>query len=145
MNTATRERRLTRLADYLEELPRTKRFNMGTWGEHHGKHEPAEMNYCGTEACALGHAAMMPEFKRAGLKLEWMHHTPWNGIGAGWWEAEISFKSRMADRAGALFFGLSGSEAYDLFYTQRSKPRVIARLRKLAKLPHDPYASTIEN
>jgi hypothetical protein len=52
---------LNLLADYLENLPpEAPEFDMGSWGSHHA---------CGTSACAIGHAALMPEFQALGLRM----------------------------------------------------------------------------
>lgn len=58
MNT-THAKRLLKLADYLSELPR-KKFDYGFYGEERS---------CGTVACALGHACLMPQFQRLGARL----------------------------------------------------------------------------
>src|SRR5688572_29906761 len=75
-------RRLTKLADYMEKLPKSaaKHFDMGAWFSHRGDHDHAigrwverdTLNYCGTTACALGWAATVPAFRRAGLVVEAM-------------------------------------------------------------------------
>jgi len=137
MNSAVRTRRLTRLADYLAALPKTKKFDMSTWGEHFGDHDPAEQNYCGTQACALGHAAMIPAFRKQGLKIEWTEHEaePQTGHKA-WWDAEVLYDGKIAHQAGEAFFGLTSYEANDLFYEMRNKSEVIKQIRKLAKQPY---------
>lgn len=67
MNLATSNKRLLKLADFLEKLPR-KRFDYSTWVG--SSWEGAPDLSCGTTACALGWAATMPEFRRLGLRLE---------------------------------------------------------------------------
>lgn len=73
-------RRLTKLADYMEKLPKAaeKHFSMQAWFRHDGEHpflkdgeSPQKKHYfdCGTSACALGWAATMPYFRKAGLKI----------------------------------------------------------------------------
>ena len=136
MNTKIRQSRLTRLADYLENLPPNRKFDMRTWGTHPtGTHTPPEENYCGTAACALGHAAMIPKFQKLGLQIAW--HQPW-GEGSGFpWSAEITYKDEYDSYAGALFFGLTDREASNLFLSIRaSRRRTINKLRKLATLPY---------
>jgi len=56
-------KRLLKLADFLEKLPR-KRFDYGNWigDDWKGK---ADLS-CGTTACALGWACAMPAFRRLG-------------------------------------------------------------------------------
>jgi hypothetical protein len=71
--------RLTKLADFLHALPRKqwKHFRMARWISHRGDHDhefgeyikPEDLQTCGTTACALGWAAMVPGFKRLGLKV----------------------------------------------------------------------------
>jgi hypothetical protein len=76
-------RRLTKLADYMEGLPKKayEHFYMGTFFHHSGSHGTdanrgqalgeKHLLDCGTSACALGWAATVPDFKKAGLKLEY--------------------------------------------------------------------------
>jgi len=49
------KKRLLKLADYLDTVPR-KNFNIDIWR-------------CGSVGCAMGHACDIPAFKRVGLKL----------------------------------------------------------------------------
>lgn len=75
-------RRLTKLADFMDALPRkaNKHFYMNTFYRHDGGH-PIDVSPavalrkldCGTQACALGWAAAIPAFKKAGLEL----HDSW--------------------------------------------------------------------
>jgi hypothetical protein len=124
----THTRRLRKLADILENLQSDRRFNMGTWGEHGLEHHPDE-NFCGTTACALGHAAMDPEFRRDGLSLEWERNE--NG-----YRAAVVLKDHDELRgaaAGAEFFGLTQNEASFVFYAiDESKYTIIRKLRALA-------------
>ena len=60
------KKRLLKLADFLEALPR-KRFYFGAWVGADWK--GAQDLSCGTKACALGWAATMPTFRRLGLCL----------------------------------------------------------------------------
>jgi hypothetical protein len=76
-------RRLTKLADYMAKLPpqARKHFRMSSWFDHSGadKHPigrfitAKDLSYCGTTACALGWAATVPSFRKAGLKVEVAH------------------------------------------------------------------------
>jgi len=61
------KRRLLKLAEFLEKLPR-KRFNYRRWvgGDWGGAKDLS----CGTNACALGWATTIPTLRRAGLRLE---------------------------------------------------------------------------
>jgi len=62
MNFATTKRRLTKLADFLDELPRWK-FDFSTWFS-----DDWRVKDCGTKACALGWATTIPSFRKAGLR-----------------------------------------------------------------------------
>ncbi len=69
-------RRLTKLADFMDALPAKarKHFDMGTYFDHEGGHSvrspyaALKKFDCGTVACALGWACMVPEFRRGGLR-----------------------------------------------------------------------------
>lgn len=74
-------RRLTKLADYMAKLPKSaeRHFNMRYWFLHDGAdhfHDvgayitPTVLKFCGTSACAMGWAATIPSFKKAGLVVE---------------------------------------------------------------------------
>src|SRR5260370_769502 len=60
--------RLLRLASYLEKLPRDK-FRFDSWIQFEGSDLYNNDEFCGTKACALGHAALMPEFRQLGLRI----------------------------------------------------------------------------
>jgi hypothetical protein len=56
---------LNLLADRLEKLPpEGPGFNMCSWGNRPSYHA------CDTTACAMGHAALMPEFQELGLSAQ---------------------------------------------------------------------------
>jgi hypothetical protein len=115
-----RRERLLLLVNRLKNLPETLAFNMGVWGIHTGGHEPPEENYCGTTACALGHAALMPEFQKLGLQPKWYKTTGETGIVYG---MDVKFDDGFSGGrtwtdptdAGAAFFHLSDGEATELF------------------------------
>lgn len=132
-------KRLKRFVKVLESIPRG-RFNMGAWGEHSGIHKPQEQNYCGTVACALGHAALDKVFQKEGL------HMKWYDCGAVWdpitgdveneenrqYEGKPVFGNKTDVDAGQAFFGLAYEEAEDLFlHTERTKRQVISQVKKL--------------
>jgi hypothetical protein len=63
------KKRLLRLAKLLRKDAKCKtgvKFNMGDWGSTEDENTKLGMN-CGTQACALGLAAISGEFKREGL------------------------------------------------------------------------------
>lgn len=62
-------KRLLKLADFLEKLPR-KRFDYATWVGDTWDGTPLQSESCGTTACALGWAATMPLFRRLGASLK---------------------------------------------------------------------------
>jgi hypothetical protein len=129
----THTQRLLKLADILAKFRPTKgkRFDMSKWGEHDASHAPTPQDgFCGTAACALGHAAMDPGFRRAGLEMRWQLH----GRVLSYYGASIHFKTLEGEFAGAKFFGLSPDEACDVFLgARRSKNQVVAVLRQYAK------------
>lgn len=63
----TGNRRLLKLADFLETVPR-KNFDYSTLAgsDWDGK---KDFISCGTQGCALGYAASMPAFRKIGLRL----------------------------------------------------------------------------
>lgn len=137
MDTRKRRRRLLALANHLEEVEK-EAFYMGTWGSHAGDHKPEEDNFCGTRACALGHAAFMPKFRAKGLKMKWQARWDWttgapnSDLG---YEGIVKYKRLDGEYAGAAFFGLSLAEACNLFLGGGSRKYVIKKLRKLAEKP----------
>lgn len=138
MRTVTpelRRKRLLRLATYLVNLPPQVKFDMTSWGEHAKAHEPVKDNYCGTSACALGHAGMIPEFNRAGLRLEWHKRTreEQQAYKQPKWFAIPTFGDATEKEAGRLFFGLSDQESDHLFYaTDDNRDTVVLKLLRLA-------------
>ncbi len=60
MSQKQKVKRLLKLADFVEKLPK-KQFNMGLIAEQHR---------CGTVGCLMGWAGMMPAFRRLGFKTE---------------------------------------------------------------------------
>ena len=136
----THTRRLLQLANILEKFRPVngKRFNMGVWGTHALDHHPEETdNFCGTAACALGHAAMDKGFRQAGLRMEWRLMQAYKGIHGSvpaQYHATICFEECTDEQAGAAFFGLDDEEAGDVFlYTSRTKSEVVKVLRAYAK------------
>jgi hypothetical protein len=124
MKKETTYKRLMKLADFLDTVP-PKHFDMedytrGLWtddGEFSAKR--LTNHECGTSACALGWAATIPEFKKAGLTLAW-------GIP----ECRGAPLSPTAKR----FFGITEREADTLFYSHwNAGPKAAAtRCRKVA-------------
>lgn len=133
-------RRLLKLARILEEHkePRSRKkgthFDMNQWFRHDGDHEPSVTEgFCGTVACALGHAAMDKGFQRQGLKLEisFVGGDPEN---KSYYTGDIIFNDSVNEGAGAAFFGLSDREADDVFLgAHRHKAAVVEVLRQYAK------------
>ena len=86
--------RLQQMVTMLRELPATNHigFDLGDW-------------YCGTTACAVGHACLDPVFREQGLTLrqDFDGVCPVFGVHDGWDAVE-------------MFFELSTAEAENLFY-----------------------------
>jgi hypothetical protein len=84
MLSALCKRRMTKLIDFMENLPKQadKHFDMGWWVTHQGDAEIddehglkdgvtfGKLLSCGTAACAAGWAATVPAFRKAGFNLE---------------------------------------------------------------------------
>lgn len=86
-----RKDRLLKLAAHLRTVDPEK-FIMHSW-------------ICGTKACALGHAAMIPEFQKAGLLLTILSKE--NG--------RITYRGRAGFYAAAAFFEISFTNSKDIF------------------------------
>lgn len=102
--------RLLKLAALLERDARNKRgvrFNMAKWGQVDDTNDHLS---CGTEACALGLAALSGEFSRAGLGC---NIELWGGIDI--WRKTPRGLRHGALEAGRAVFGLSCRQAYFLF------------------------------
>lgn len=83
-------RRLTKLADFMEKLPRKswEHFHMASWFDHTGNHDHGfgrsitqkDLHQCGTTACALGWAATLPAFKKQGLSMDRRGNIRWSSL-----------------------------------------------------------------
>ena len=112
-------RRLTKLADYMETV-KNSRFDMREWVAHKGdsyrldNHHsiktasdiPMVMAECGMSACALGYAAMIPSFRRAGLTLEL------GGVGEAY---PVTPSGRTGFNAASEFFNITHHQSEVLF------------------------------
>lgn len=110
-------KRLERLAQLLENWSVEKKFLVAPEGREKVNKFDIEIWKCGTAACALGSACMLPEFNKAGLKLD----------GA----ALPAYKGYSESVAGAEFFGLDYDEACLLFmpwnYKDNPTPKTVAK------------------
>lgn len=128
--------RLRKLQAELRAFRKTKKleFNMDHWfqgklseptGEFTSFGYKLPENICSTAACALGLAAMMPEFEKAGLKLRVYGRDRFLAGGVEYDHEGCSYQD---DEAGAWFFGLTKDEAEALFlpgsYGRSSNPRI---------------------
>lgn len=107
--------RLLKLAELLENLPEGRpKFSLENW------------YHCGTAACAVGHAAIDPWFRRRGLKL----------IKIGRWH-EPAYRDDEGWSAVAAFFGIYIIDAEFLFsaesYDRGDRRSVARRIRKFVK------------
>lgn len=99
---ATGKRRLLKLADFLEKLPKLKGFDMGSFGTEISDGQPA----CGTSSCAAGWAASIPSFRRAGYHLR-------GGSKESW--VTPAFKMSTGFDALCLFFDINEHESEVIF------------------------------
>lgn len=86
--TQLAQRRITKLADFMESLPEeaAQHFDMETWFRHGGENHDhglkrgceitsKHLSLCGTTACALGWAATVPAFRKAGLAMKFRENS----------------------------------------------------------------------
>jgi hypothetical protein len=137
VSVVTGNKRLLVLADFLEKLPR-KRFDYKSWvGQDWGG---APDLSCGTTACALGWAAVMPEFRRLGLRLV---EGEWAGAGPYRWvvrDHHVVNKKTGSEgaAAGEEIFSLNWEEAVFVFnpnnwYDDEKSPDTDATPKQVAK------------
>lgn len=135
----TAKRRLTVLIAFMSKLPKAaaEHFDMGTWHEHTGYHEhvkagePIKKNdllSCGTSACALGWAATVPSFQKAGLST--YMSAPFGSI-----RFAVKGEQLSPYDAASRFFDIDGEEARLFFSTkgpcyQAKTPQQWAKLAK---------------
>ena len=132
-------KRLNKLADYLQNEVKPKKFNLGSWAsmdndEYSRYYDEKFLNdsllnpSCGTTACAFGHAGTMKSFKRAGLKLSI----------EGFSEI-VKYKGYEGFNAASLFFGVDYDTATYMFDPceydkgRQSKSYVVKRIRNVVK------------
>lgn len=112
----------TRVKRWLRIVPKAPQFNMSLWGAITTERDSAQAalkHSCGTAVCALGYAAIRPEFRALGLQMEFtkggqvkehgVMHDYYSGrpvfTGSGSYDFE----------AGAALFGLKTGESWRLF------------------------------
>lgn len=84
-------------------------------------------NFCGTSACALGTAALDPQFRREGLRLS-AHLDSSGRVGA----VAVTYRGRADFDAAEAFFGLSSRDAHELFGPSGLRaPQVVAKIDAL--------------
>lgn len=121
------KRRLETLAKFLWKVP-PENFRMAQWFV--GKGNPVVMlrehlnnpHKCGTAACALGWACIIPEFAEAGLRFsDGPHKIP-------------IYRDLSNYAAGAKFFGITEGQSENLFYSGRYRgpsdsitPKMVSR------------------
>ncbi len=154
-------KRLATLAAFLRTIPKSA-FNIGSWvtqptvagkslpGRYGGPNDydtikagitPKDMHTCGTTACALGWAATIPSFRRAGLKLVYAER----GYGDVWFgkTPDDPDDAVSAFDAGAEFFRIPEEVSEHFFspgeYTQDNEevtPKMVAaRIERYVKDP----------
>ncbi len=124
------KRRLLRFAKLLEDDAKNDtgiKFNMSLWGKVENRREPLS---CGTQACAMGLAALSGVFEKAGLDYQFRQDGKINFLWKG--------SPTNGYYAGAELFGLSDEQAGKLFTpngvnqqgakAERAKARQIRRM-----------------
>lgn len=96
-------KRLKRLYAVIAGIP-AQRIKLSSWRSDHATDKEL-LHDCGTLACALGWACAYPPFQKKGLA--------WNGATPVYRDREVGLVA--AFEAAALFFGLSYSDASELF------------------------------
>jgi hypothetical protein len=139
--------RLLKLADFLEKV-HPSNFNWDNWYSRRldSKGAPTKPR-CGTMACALGWAALMPEFKAEGLKIKesgedaaWLASLPERVRGQVELDGQVVY-GRMKNpfRIASKFFGITDSRAQAIFGGARwgepsDDPKYVAcKIRKFVK------------
>lgn len=97
------QKRLKELATFLRTKVPTTCFRMNTWLE--GSPTKLRAHACGTAACALGWACMIPRFKKLGLRFKLTTRNAGYPI----------YRSYRTLEASEKFFGLRQEEAALLF------------------------------
>lgn len=114
--TPVHARRLQTLADLLRVIPEDN-FNLNSWINpcspnydrvdlDFARKEPDQLYACGTVACAVGWAASIKEFRRAGFKIN---------RGSPYFQGKKDRPFYKGWSAAEAFFGLSGNKAEYLF------------------------------
>lgn len=132
-------------------------FDLGVWIhtdedyiklDDEGQLLPVPEDFCGSSACVLGHAALMPELNRHGLHIVMQEYDPLIPDGIGFGGHEDFY-------AGKEFFGLTDFEAHALFLTpfnssyEHRQHRVVSsptyRARIIVSLVREHYPRLVEN
>jgi hypothetical protein len=113
-------KRLLKLAKFLRTRVKKQNFDMCTWGSN-------ERN-CGTKACVLGWAGLMPEFRKRGLKTVPLNYWSFDGS-----SLEIRYKNLVDGNAGQVFFGLTETERAWMFNYSGYKNSEVHDPKKVAK------------
>lgn len=135
--SALAARRLGRLIKFMAALPASanKHFDMESWIHHEGLHQHfaegdeitrEHLHLCGTTACAAGWAAMIPSFRKAGLRLVY------DGTSMG----AISFERKEDGDALMQFFDIDYDLMADLFgsdTTSKTPKQWATRARQLLR------------
>lgn len=119
-------RRLEKLADLLEKVAaierrrKIKKFNMFSWAEGD---LGLTKNLCGSSGCALGWATAIPEFRKAGLHLEY---------------GEPCYNGYYGEAAAEAFFEITAEAADQLFLSNftASAAEKAAEIRVVARNPN---------
>lgn len=123
MDNATRLERLRLLKTVLGDVPIDhKGFDMDSWAQHgdpmgqtpeNAPHLDGVLPGCGTACCALGYAALRPEFQALGLKITYDRDRYLRPVWSPLYEGRLDFA------AGRALFGLEDGEELHLFAPTR--------------------------
>jgi hypothetical protein len=141
-----RRDRLEHLVTVLERVKAAKlEFDIGAWGVvREEANEP-----CGTSACAMGYAALDPQFMTEGLRLknedgiifEGLDNFNAYALAGGEVSVDPVFEGSLGFGAAIMFFEITEEDAVYLFYGAKysswpvTPDDVIARVRELLARP----------
>lgn len=101
-------KRLLKLAEFLETKVPKKQFRFRDYVDIYARDVKPDLS-CGTKACALGWACVMPEFRRLGASIK--------GNGEGAYGASLCLRGvpTNPDEIANVLFGTDGDDTFNLF------------------------------
>lgn len=123
VSIAVGNRRLLKLADFLDKLPR-KRFTYDRWVA-----EDWTEKSCGTAGCALGWAASMPAFQRLGLSISDVYGLPAPAFNDGLQGPMAAARAIFGEEQAVIDLFVPSTDA-----EEKATPKYVARkIRKFVK------------